>query len=98
MPHKNHHVLTGKYLIEWAIFSAKKIREICDILVTTDDPVLADIAVSNGSLLPWLLSNYLSTDTAGSVDGALYTLNWYENEKGYCEGLVLLQQASSFSK
>ena len=44
LPGKNIRILGGKPLIVWSIDVAKNIPELCDILVSTDDPAIAAVA------------------------------------------------------
>jgi N-acylneuraminate cytidylyltransferase len=85
-------------LILWSIDVAKGIPEICDILISTDDPVIADVARNAGALVPWLRPAVLATDAASSVDVCLHALDSYEREKGNVDGLLLLQPTSPFRK
>lgn len=96
LPGKNIRSLGGKPLIVWSIVVAKGIPEICDILVTTDDSEIAKVARQAGALVPWLRPAELATDTATSADACLHALDWYENEKGKVDGLLLLQPTSPF--
>ena len=96
LPGKNIRPLGGKPLIAWSIDAAKGIPEICDILVSTDDTVIADICKEAGAHVPWLRPAELATDMASSVDVALHALDWYEAEKGAVDGLLLLQPTSPF--
>lgn len=96
LPGKNIRVLGGKPLIVWSIDVAKDIAEICDILVSTDDPAIAAVCTEAGALVPWLRPADLATDTASSVDVALHALDWYEAEKGAVDGVLLLQPTSPF--
>lgn len=96
LPGKNIRVLGGKPLIVWSIDVAKDIPEICDILVTTDDPEIAAICTAAGALVPWLRPAELATDEASSVDVALHAINWYEKERGSVDGVLLLQPTSPF--
>jgi CMP-N,N'-diacetyllegionaminic acid synthase len=96
LPGKNIRFLGGKPLIVWSIDVAKNIPEICDILVSTDDPVIEAVAKGAGALVPWLRPVELATDTASSVDAALHALDWYETENGAVDGLLLLQPTSPF--
>lgn len=98
LPEKNKKQLGDKPLVAWSIESAKGISEICDILVSTDDPEIVDIAESAGALVPWLRPPELATDTALSVDVALHALDWYETKHGSVDGLLLLQPTSPFRK
>ena len=96
LPGKNIRLLGGKPLIVWSIDVAKGIPDICDILVSTDDSDIADIARNSGALVPWLRPAELATDTASSVDVCLHALDWYEGENGKVDGLLLLQPTSPF--
>lgn len=96
LPGKNIRVLGGNPLIVWSIDVAKGIPEICDILVSTDDSAIAEVARNAGALVPWLRPAELATDTASSVDVCLHALDWYEGESGNVDGLLLLQPTSPF--
>lgn len=96
VPGKNIRLLGGKPLIVWSIDVAKGVPDICDILVSTDDPAIAEVCLENGALVPWLRPAELATDTANSVDVALHALDWYESEKGEVDGVILLQPTSPF--
>lgn len=89
-------LLGGKPLVVWSIDVAKGIPEIQDILVSTDDPAIADVSRNAGALVPWLRPVQLASDTASSADACLHALNWYERENGKIDGLLLLQPTSPF--
>jgi CMP-N,N'-diacetyllegionaminic acid synthase len=94
LPGKNLKVLAGKPLLAWSIHVAQGIREICDVLVSTDAPAIADVARGAGGLVPWLRPGSLATDEATSADVCLHALDWYENTRGPVDGLLLLQPTS----
>ena len=96
LPGKIIRPLGGKPLIVWSIDVAKGISEICDILVSTDDPDIAEVCKEACAYVPWLRPAELATDTASSVDTAIHALDWYEAEKGPVDGLLLLQPTSPF--
>lgn len=96
LPGKNIRLLGGKPLIVWSIDVAYNIPEICDILVSTDDPAIAGICLKAGAYVPWMRPTELATDTASSVDVALHAVNWYEANKGSVDGILLLQPTSPF--
>ncbi len=96
LPGKNIRLLGGQPLIVWSINIAKNIPEVVEILVSTDDKEIAEIAKSAGALVPWLRPQKLATDTASSVDVCLHALEWYEKESGKVDGLMLLQPTSPF--
>lgn len=96
LPGKNIRLLGRKPLIVWSIDVAKDMPNICDILVSTDNPSIKAISTDAGALVPWLRPADLATDEASSVDVALHALDWYEAEFGAVDGLLLLQPTSPF--
>lgn len=96
LPNKNIRELGGKPLINWSIEAAQGIPEITDILVSTDSPAIAEVALAAGALVPWLRPDELATDTATSIAVCMHALDWYEKEKGQVDGLLLLQPTSPF--
>lgn len=96
LPGKNIRLLGGTPLIVWSINVAKDVPEICDILVSTDDPAIAEIARHAGALVPWLRPSELASDTASSADVCLHAVDWYEQENGKVDALLLLQPTSPF--
>lgn len=96
LPGKNLLPLGGKPLIQWSIDTAKGLSQICDVLVSTDDHSIASVARECGALVPWLRPAHLATDESSSVDSALHAVDWYESERGFIDGVLLLQPTSPF--
>lgn len=96
VPRKNILSLGGLPLIGWSIRSALNSGICSDVLVSTDDPEIAEIARELGASVPSLRPAALATDTAGSVDVALHVLDRYEAEHGQVDAMVLLQPTSPF--
>ncbi|TGM44538.1 acylneuraminate cytidylyltransferase family protein [Leptospira biflexa] len=96
LPGKNIRLLGGKPLIVWSIEVAQKFPEICDILVSTDSSEIANIAKEFGGYVPWLRPDFLSTDESTSIDMAIHALDWYEENRGKVDGIMLLQPTSPF--
>jgi CMP-N,N'-diacetyllegionaminic acid synthase len=96
LPGKNTRLLNGRPLIVWSIDIVEGLLEICDVLVSTDDENIAEIARNAGALVPWLRPAALASDTSSSVDVALHALDWYQELYGDIDGLLLLQPTSPF--
>lgn len=96
LPGKNLLPLRGKPLIQWSIDVAQGVEHIIDVLVSTDDESIANIARECGALVPWLRPAHLAADESSSADSALHAINWYESEKGSVDGVLLLQPTSPF--
>ena len=93
-------LLGSKPLIAWPVDAVKNIPQVCDILVSTDDPEIAAVARSAGALVPWLRPAKLATDTVlvVEVEVALHTLDWYEAAHGTLDGQLKLQPTNPFTR
>lgn len=96
LPRKNVLPLGGKPLIAWTIEAALESGCFVDVLVSTDDEEIADVAQAAGAMVPWLRPAELATDTAGSADVIAHALAWYERENGRVDAVLLLQPTSPF--
>lgn len=96
LPGKNIKLLGGIPLIAWTIRAAQDSGCCIDILVSTDDSAIAEVARQHGASIPWLRPAELASDTASSVDMAIHALDAYEMENGTIDGLLLLQPTSPF--
>jgi CMP-N,N'-diacetyllegionaminic acid synthase len=96
VPGKNIRPLGGMPLVVWSIDIVKGVSEVCDTLVTTDDAGIAEVSRAAGALAPWLRPVELASDTATSADVCIHALDWYEQEKGKVDGMLLLQPTSPF--
>lgn len=96
IPRKNLQEVGGKTLIQRTLESVKGVGDICDILVSTDNKEIGEIAQQNGALVPWLRPKNLSGDRVSSVDSALHALDYYEGRNGSVDALLLLQPTSPF--
>ncbi len=96
LPGKNVKALGGLPLIAWSIRAARE-SGVCDeVMVSTDDPLIAELAVRHGAFVPGLRPAELASDTATSVDVALHALDVYEAQGKPVDGLLLLQPTSPF--
>ncbi len=93
---KNSRTLGGKPLILWTIESVSSIPEICETVVSTDDSVIADIAIKAGATVLGLRPDFLSNDEATTMDVARYELSRYQENHGEVDGLLILQPTSPF--
>ena len=83
LPRKNIKVLAGKPLIAWAIETALKVSEVNRVIVSTEDPDIADIAREFGAEVPFIRPKNLASDNASEWDAwrhALLTLRDIEGE------------------
>lgn len=96
LPRKNLLPLAGKPLIAWTIDTAQKSGVFEEVLVSTDDPEIAEVSRGFGASVPWLRPADLASDTARSIDVLNHAMIWFESERGSLDGVVLLQPTSPF--
>jgi pseudaminic acid cytidylyltransferase len=66
IPRKNIKLFAGKPMIAWSIEAAKKSEVFDDIIVSTDDEEIANIALKYGASVPFLRPANLSDDFVGT--------------------------------
>lgn len=98
LPGKNLRLLGGRPLVAWSIATGLQLDAVADVLVSTDDETIAEVARALGALVPWLRPSELSTDEATTTDVALHALDWYEQARGPVDGLLLLQPTTPFRR
>ena len=94
IPHKNIADVNGRPLISYTIEAALECTFIDKVLVSTDDKEIAAISQQYGASVPFLRPDYLSSDTAKSIDAVLHAVTYCaEHDKPY-DIVVLLQPTS----
>ncbi|HWL28047.1 MAG TPA: pseudaminic acid cytidylyltransferase [Burkholderiaceae bacterium] len=68
VPRKNIRSFHGKPMIHWSLQAAKESKLFDRIIVSTDDPEIAEVAISNGAEVPFLRSASLADDLTGTTD------------------------------
>lgn len=96
LPNKNVRVLGGLPLIAWTIKAAIEAHVFDDVLVSTDDATIAEIATRFGASVPWLRPAELATDTATSIDVLLHALDLADPGELRYGHVALLQPTSPF--
>lgn len=91
VPGKNLYSFLGLSLLERTIRFAQKSPRIDEVYVTTDDPIMNSIALDCGAKTPGLRPDFLSNDTARSIDAVIHLLNHANLKTGY---VCLLQVTS----
>ena len=95
IPHKNIKLLAGRPLLAYTIDVARKP---CDepqrIILSTDDPAIAETARGLGLPVPYMRPAELATDTAGSREVMLDAMAWADAQGIGYDAVVLLQPTS----
>jgi len=94
LPGKNKRLLGDKPLIAWTIQAALDSGCFDEVLVTTDDTDIIDIAKEMGAWVPFVRPAELSSDTASSFDVVVHALNHAASEGKDYQAFCLLQATS----
>lgn len=97
LPKKNIKLLNGKPLIWYAIAAAKFCDSICDVVVSSDCPEILEIVSKINGCIPLKRPEALAMDNSTSEDALRHAVQWYENEHGKIENIILLQPTSPFT-
>jgi len=67
IPRKNIRLLSGRPLITWAIEAALQSGQFEQVIVSTDDEQIAEIALQSGAAVPFMRPAELASDAASTV-------------------------------
>lgn len=94
IPHKNIADLGGRPLIAYTIDAALAIARPDHIIMSTDDPEIAETARREELPVPYMRPAELATDTAGSREVILDAMDWADNHGITYDCVILLQPTS----
>lgn len=94
IPRKNVQLLGGKPLLAHSIEQARKAGEITRVVVSTDDPEIADVARANCAEVVFRPAD-ISGDRAPSESALLHVLRYLDESENYQPDLVVFLQATS---
>jgi len=80
LPCKNVLDLKGKPLIAWSIEAGLKSKYIDEVMVTTDDDEIIEIAKTFKANVPFKRPNFLASDHATRSEVIRHTIEFYEQE------------------
>ncbi|HYU45140.1 MAG TPA: acylneuraminate cytidylyltransferase family protein [Terriglobales bacterium] len=95
VPGKNKRVLGDQPLIVHAILSAQQAACLDRIVVSTDDPDIAQLAREAQADVPWMRPPELAADDSPVIESAIYDLERLKVERNYCPDAVMLLQPTS---
>jgi CMP-N,N'-diacetyllegionaminic acid synthase len=99
LPRKNVLPLAGKPLIAYSIEAAKGCDLIDRVILSTDDPEIADVARRHGAEVPFMRPAELAVDTATTEGVLQHAIQWLDEKEGYrADIMVFLQPTDIFRK
>ena len=93
VPRKNLIDVAGKPLIVWTIEQALAVTGL-DVLVSTDDREIAEVARAAGARVPWLRPADLAQDTTPTEPVVRHAIEQVSAEQGRPHAVMLLQATS----
>jgi CMP-N-acetylneuraminic acid synthetase len=94
IPNKNLVLLGGKPLITWTIEQALLAR-VGSVVVSTDSPEIAKVAMSAGASVPFLRPQKLAGDNVKTIDVVQHALEWLSQNLSFMPRTVVLLQPTS---
>lgn len=95
LPGKNIMDLRGKPMIAYTIEAALSSKYITEVIVSTDDLEIYNIALTHGATDTFLRPRELATDTSRAIDNYIYTLERLKKEYGLnVDKFIVLQPTS----
>ncbi len=96
IPRKNIRSFCGKPMIAWSIKAAQDSGAFDQILVSTDDVEIAEVARGHGAEVPFLRPDHLADDQASTQDVITHALDWVSKQGNHCEALCCLYATAPF--
>lgn len=96
IPHKNIKEFCGKPIIAYSIEAAKAAGSFDEIMVSTDDPEIAEIAKKYGAKVPFMRSAENADDFATTRDVVREVLEQYAEQGQYFEAVCCIYPTAPF--
>ncbi|MXQ12898.1 cytidylyltransferase domain-containing protein [Microvirga makkahensis] len=95
LPGKNVKLLAGRPLIAWSVLAALEAKNIRRVIVSTDDPQIAEAARLAGAEIPFMRPAELSGDMSSHYDVVAHAIDWLERDEGRLPDYLCLLQPTS---
>ena len=96
IPRKNIKEFNGKPIIAYSIEAALKSNCFDQVIVSTDDDEIAEVAKKYGAQVPFLRPDELSNDYAGTIPVIKHAIEWMEDNKSSVENVCCLYATAPF--
>ncbi len=90
VPGKNIKPLGGIPLIGWSIRTAKEVKKISQVIVSTDSDEIAEIAREYGADIPFMRPSELAQDNSAEWLVWRHALDYMENQQYKIDGLIVI--------
>jgi CMP-N,N'-diacetyllegionaminic acid synthase len=96
IPGKNKKILGGHPLIAYSIAAGLASEHITDLVVSTDDKEIMEIALQYGAEVPFQRPSELATDETPTIDVVIHALDTLAKQGRHYDAICLLQPTSPF--
>ncbi len=98
LPGKNIMELCGLPLLGWPIQTAKKSKYVDMVVVSTNDPQIAEVAVSQGAEVPFIRPKELATDQSSSASVIKHAASFLAGKGNTFSYIILLEPTSPLTE
>ena len=97
IPNKNLQLLSNKPMIQYTIEAAISSLQKSNIIISSNDVKVHNIAKKFGLNVPFIRPSKLSTEMATTSSVILHAIQWYKKQYGFIpDNIILLQPTSPF--
>ena len=96
IPRKNIKEFNGKPIIAYSIEAALKSNCFSQVIVSTDDDEITEVAKKYGAHVPFVRPDELSNDYVGTIPVIKHTIEWMEDNNNYIENVCCLYATAPF--
>lgn len=90
IPHKNVRPFCGRPMIAWPIDAARESGLFDHIIVSTDDPEIAEVAHAAGAEVPFMRPANLADDHTGTIEVIAHAARWAKEQDWPVEALCCI--------
>ena len=94
LPRKNIRPLAGKPLLAWTADAARGAKRLARVILTTDDPEIAEVGRAAGLDVPFMRPAELALDTTPTLPVLQHAVGWLESSGDRYDAIVLLEPTS----
>jgi len=95
IPRKNLRDFAGAPLIAYSIAAAKQAEWVTRVIVSTDDPEIADVARAWGAEVPFMRPAQFAQDDSTDLPVFVHALKWLHENEGYQPDIVIQLRPTS---
>jgi pseudaminic acid cytidylyltransferase len=96
IPRKNIKDFLGKPIIAYSIEAALKSQCFDQVIVSTDDAEIREVAKSFGASVPFLRSESLANDYAGTIPVIKHAIEWFDDQNQLLSEVCCLYSTAPF--